>query len=114
MAKQGQRINQIYQIIHGECAIYKNVVCPTSGQVAEKLICTLSKDETFGELHLLCGDPSRWNIKASTDTELKALPASFLEFLFKSDPSIGGRFFKFICCICEQRLHYFLVNHMPK
>ena len=97
---QGDELQRIYQIIHGECTV--QVATPTG---EHKTLAFLGDDETFGEISFLLGGGAKASVVAHTDTvSLFVIEADYFKRLFNADPRLAGRFFKYLCTVLERRV----------
>eukprot|EP01129_Flabellula_baltica_P001811 TRINITY_DN1171_c0_g1_i2.p1 TRINITY_DN1171_c0_g1~~TRINITY_DN1171_c0_g1_i2.p1 ORF type:complete len:758 (-),score=116.03 TRINITY_DN1171_c0_g1_i2:8-2281(-) len=104
IVEQGNTEKCMYYIISGKCQLDADIT-----------IVDVNPGQIFGKLSFVYGEPSMFQIKATEKTKIIVLEPYYLNFLFESNLSLGGRFYYFLakdCMMHVNRRNLQLRNHM--
>jgi len=99
IVQEGFIDNNLYQVRTGQCRIEKTM------EYGKFLLGTISENEIFGEICFLERNGSFASVIAdSSVVEVFVIEATILDSLFRSHPSLGGRFYFHLCGLLSDRL----------
>lgn len=69
-----------------------------------KIVGRLDAGEIFGEMSFMQGEGASASVMADSEVELYRIEGHILNTLFEWKPTLGARFFKYLCVVIEKRI----------
>eukprot|EP01102_Stenamoeba_stenopodia_P017403 TRINITY_DN6222_c0_g4_i1.p1 TRINITY_DN6222_c0_g4~~TRINITY_DN6222_c0_g4_i1.p1 ORF type:complete len:812 (-),score=191.97 TRINITY_DN6222_c0_g4_i1:61-2496(-) len=99
--KKNDRYQSLYQIVSGRCRVEAEDPLTKATQV----IRIVDTYDIFGDIGFVTGDGATANVVSDEDdTEVYVIAADYLYHIFKRDPILVGRFYKYLAVVQEGRL----------
>jgi len=73
-------------------------------RTSSKIVGRLGAGEIFGEMSFIQGEGASASVIADSEVELYRIEGHVLNTLFEWKPSLGAKFFKYLCMVIEKRI----------